>query len=48
MKKTGRFIAITAIFAIATMAFKPTVNPELEGNGENEGCLRQRSEPGRC
>ncbi len=30
MKKTGRFIAITAIFAIATMAFKPTVNPELE------------------
>lgn len=30
MKKTHRFITITALVAIATMAFKPTVNPELE------------------
>lgn len=30
MKKTPRFIAITALFAIATMAFKLTVGPELE------------------
>ena len=30
MKKTHRFIAITAVIAMATMAFKPAVNPELE------------------
>lgn len=30
MKKTHRFIAIMALMTIATLAFKPAINPELE------------------